>query len=191
MSFKQHSAVWAIFAILIAFVLIGFAFRDSLGIFGSHEMITQFVEQFGAAGPLVLIALITAEVIIAPLPGGFLPVVSGVIFGIFPGIAYSWAGNMLGSIIAFLIARKFGERAVAFFIPSFKRERYHRQLEKHTAPLLTMYAVPVVPVDVLSFALGLSLIRMKKFLAVVAFAFVIRMTLWNLFGGALAGLLFV
>jgi len=158
--------------ILLIGLLFGLSllFGDSVGFFDKDQL-TQFVEGFGIAAPLALIFLIIVEVIIAPLPGGVSAIVAAIVFGPLLGVAYSWIGNVIGSIIAFYISRRFGDRVVRYFSPEFNMQKYALVIRKYRKGLWLLYAVPALPVDILSFAFGLSDITFKDFIKAISFAF--------------------
>ena len=76
----------------------------------------QFINQFGVVAPLVVIGLIAAEVIIAPLPGGWLAIATGYLFGSALGSLYAYIGNVLGATIAFELARALGQPFVRHLV---------------------------------------------------------------------------
>ncbi len=194
MSQKRYTYVLILFAIIVGFSMVSYLFKDFFdvfGIFGSRENLQSFLGQFGPLAPFVLISLITIEVILAPLPGGVFPIVGGVLFGPIFGTLYAWLGNILGSIVAFTLARKFGKKVITFFVSSFQEGRYDNEIKENKRALLFMYMVPMIPVDILSFALGVSTIPFRQFIVAISIAFFIRMAIWNFFGDAIGNILFV
>jgi len=165
---------------------------EIFGVFGSRDALQSLISSFGVFAPLIFIFFILVEVLVAPLPGSVTALAGAVVFGPILGTLYAWIGNVVGSILAFLIARHFGPSVVSFFVPSFrkKQERYNREISEHRNALFILYLLPVVPIDVVSFALGLSAIPFRHFFAVISFAFFVRMTVWNIFGDALGDVLF-
>lgn len=72
--------------------------------------IRHYFLAWGPWAPLAYILFVTAEVVLAPLPGLMLHAPGGIIFGGFLGGLYSLAGNLLGAAIACQIMRLLGER---------------------------------------------------------------------------------
>lgn len=170
--------------------MIAYIFGDSFGFLENRDQLERFIAQFGIWAPLALVLLIVLEVVIAPLPGGIMPIIAGFLFGPILGIFYAWIGNMLGSIIAFWIARMFGERVVLFFAPSFNRENYGRAIKDNRQFFWFLYAFPFIPVDVLSFALGVSTITFRRFVYIIAGAFFLRMAFLVILGTSIANVVF-
>ncbi len=196
MTVQKNKYIIILFLLIFIFTVVGYIFQDYLelfGIFGSKEELLTLIEEFGVLAPTVFVALVAVEVFFAPLPGGAFPFVGAIIFGPLFGILYSWIGNMIGAMLAFFIAHKFGVSVVSFFMPSFPKQhnQYNSEIQKHKKSLWIIYAIPIVPVDVLSFAVGLSSISFRKFVIAVATAFFVRMSILNFFGDALGNILFI
>ena len=176
----------AIVALAVAAVLM----RDQFGILRNREAFQDFIYSFGILGPLVIILVIIVEVIIAPIPG-FVPAVSaGFIFGTIEGAIYVYIGNIIGSSLVFLIARKYGKMLLLKFISEQRLAKYEHLIANYQNLLLLLYVFPFVPVDILSGAFGLSAIRFKKYLTYIAIAFVAHVLLLNYLGDYLARLYF-
>lgn len=80
------------------------------------ERIQKSIENAGPFAPLVYILLKAATYIFAPLSAGPIQLSSGLLFGLWPGVFYSLAGEVIGGSISFLIARKLGRPTVARFV---------------------------------------------------------------------------
>ncbi|MBI2099693.1 TVP38/TMEM64 family protein [Candidatus Uhrbacteria bacterium] len=190
----KHILVYilVILAVMAVSVVFSFFLVHTLGFTADdRSILIHYFQQFGSAAPAALIVLTILEAVIAPLPGGVLPVVAGFLFGTFTGAFYAWAGNVIGSSVAFFIAYMFGARVVRFFAPRFKEKRYQEIVTARSAYFWVFYFLPLLPVDVLSFALGLSRMKYRKFLVMIALGFMVRMSLLSFFGDSLAKLLFV
>src|SRR5690606_444601 len=61
-------------------------------LFGEPERLRAWVDSFGAVGPVVLVVVCAAQVIIAPIPGQVAGFVAGYLYGVILGTAYSMAG---------------------------------------------------------------------------------------------------
>jgi uncharacterized membrane protein YdjX (TVP38/TMEM64 family) len=187
----QHKYIWIVAGLIVASILLSFAFRDAFDFLKSRESLEIFLTQFGEFAPLAVISIIIVEVIIAPLPGGAMPVVAGFLFGPFLGTLYSWLGNVIGSIIAFWIARIWGERAIKFFAPKFKKNHYDNAIQHHSIKFWILYSFPIAPVDILSFALGTSSMKFDRFLAFISIAFLLRVAILSFAGDILSKFLFL
>jgi uncharacterized membrane protein YdjX (TVP38/TMEM64 family) len=180
------SAIITIIALIIVFIFL----RENFGVLSDREAFRNYINSFGFFAPIAIILIIILEVVIAPIPG-FIPItVAGFLFGPIEGSIYAYIGNVTGSIIAFLIARKFGKYLVAKIVTEKRIEKYEKMISRHQYLIFSMYFLPIFPVDILSFAFGLSGIKIKKFVLLVAIGFVSNVILLNIFGDFLAGLYF-
>jgi uncharacterized membrane protein YdjX (TVP38/TMEM64 family) len=176
----------AIVVIAIVFVLL----KNEFGLLRDREAFQSFIYDFGILGPLVIILVIIAEVVVAPLPG-FVPAISaGFIFGTIEGAVYVYIGNIIGSSLVFLISRKYGRYLLLKFIEEEKLKKYEHLIARHQNVLLLLYVFPFVPVDIMSGAFGLSMIRFKKFITMTSIAFIAHVLILNSLGDYLAKLYF-
>lgn len=177
-------------ATIIILVLIFIFMRENFGVLSNREAFQEYISGFGFWAPMVIILIIILEVIVAPIPG-FVPItVAGFIFGPIEGSVYAYIGNVAGSIIAFLIARKFGKYLVEKLVTKKRVEKYGKMISRHQYIMFAMYFLPIFPVDIISFAFGLSDIKIKKFVLLVAIGFISNVILLNIFGDFLAELYF-
>ena len=128
-----------------------------------------WVEKAGVWGPLVFILLKISTVVIAPLSGGPLYPLVGLIFGFWPGILYVLIGDFLGYTITFYISRIFGQKIVMKLL-SNKEESLVARIVDHIGDAkgffqacLTLFALP----EVLSYGAGLSRLKYIKFISII------------------------
>lgn len=146
----------------------------------------DFITRLGWRGPLVMVGLITVEVIIAPLPGGWLSIASGYIFGPAAGFFYAYLGNVLGALIAFELAQVFGLPFVRHLLSEEKYQRYSKKIHRTSLGLVLLYAIPLFPIDVMSLLLGLSGLPRRRFATIILIGFIPNMAILNFVGGAVA-----
>lgn len=76
------------------------------------EAARRYVLSFGAWAPLVSLALMVLQAIVAPIPAFALNVVNGLVFGALWGFVLSLAGRALAASVCFGLARALGQDAV-------------------------------------------------------------------------------
>jgi uncharacterized membrane protein YdjX (TVP38/TMEM64 family) len=76
------------------------------------ERLQQMVSDAGPLAPVAYVLLRALTYIFAPLTTGPIQFASGVLFGVWQGIAYSIIGEVLGGSINFWIGRRFGRPLV-------------------------------------------------------------------------------
>jgi uncharacterized membrane protein YdjX (TVP38/TMEM64 family) len=124
---------------------------------------------FGVLAPLVYTTAHMIQVIFMAIPGYAMAVVGGYLFGAVWGTAYTMVGVTLGSVIAFLIARRYGRPVVERMLTEDAVDRFGTFTEEAGVPSLFIFVlVPVLPEDVISFVAGLAHFRLWVF-AVVMF----------------------
>lgn len=110
MKWKRIATALLITLCLLLIVIFGKAYFD--GKFNSVETLQEYINQFGIFGPIILTIIQALQVIIPILPGFFGCIVGSISFGWFVGFLCNYIGISLGSIIAFLLARKYGIKLV-------------------------------------------------------------------------------
>jgi len=192
MTFLRKHKYNIIIALFIVVLMVGFIFiKDDFGILSNREKFQNFIASFGVLAPFVVISAIIIEVVIAPLPGLIPAVSAGFIFGPFEGTIYTYIGNIIGSVLVFWISRKLGRIIVLKFVDEKQLDKYEDIITKRENILLALYIFPLIPIDIISGAFGLSAIKFKKFIGVIAIAFIIHVLILNLFGDYLAQLYFM
>jgi uncharacterized membrane protein YdjX (TVP38/TMEM64 family) len=124
------------------------------------------ITAFGPLAPVAYIVLFALQILIAPLPGQFMGVMSGYLFGAFWGSAYSIIGLTIGAGIAMTVARLYGKPLLdRFFDPVLVRqwERKLRMRSPVTWALLFLFPVP----DLVFYVAGLSRVPLRHLLLAV------------------------
>lgn len=159
-------------------------------LYTTPDAMLKLLDTADAFGPLIIVLLIMLEVVIAPIPGFVVMVAAGYVYGPFWGTLYSYAGNVLGSLLAFVLARHFGRPFVRRIISRRLLDRYDEFFNGHKKSLMLFYALPIVPVDILSFVCGLSDLRWRRFLLVIMVGFIPNTLVLALVGDRLSQLSF-
>jgi uncharacterized membrane protein YdjX (TVP38/TMEM64 family) len=145
-----------------------------------------WVEAQGAWGPVVFIAGYTIATVGA-VPGSLLTLAAGAIFGITAGVGYVFVGAVAGASLAFLIARYLARPAVERRLgwdPRF--ERIDRAVAGQGLKIVFLLRLsPVLPFNVLNYALGLTRVRFRDYL--IASLGMLPGTLLYVYSGRVAG----
>jgi uncharacterized membrane protein YdjX (TVP38/TMEM64 family) len=115
------------------------------------------------SAPLFLLVVVL-EVVVAPIPGGAIGYLGAARFGFWQAWPLLYLGNIIGTTLVFWLARRYGAPLFEASVSARARERYDHKLQKRPFLLWLAYAVPVLPVDVLSILAGLSRIPTRRFL---------------------------
>jgi len=161
MSFPRHSTQLAgALALIALLVLVAILLSvGSLQVLSDPIQLRQWVAQWGAWAPCGVILLQAMQVVLAPIPGQVVGLASGYLFGTVWGSLYSIIGTVLGSWMAFRLARTFGRPLVERFLPSASLERFDRGMRERGLPfLMVVFLLPFVPDDAACLAAGLTAI---------------------------------
>lgn len=136
-----------------------------LAVVGNREQLQAWVDGLGPWGPLATIGLNVLQVILAPIPGQFVGVMNGYLYGLAAGTLYSMIGLVIGTATAMVLARQFGRPLVERLVPDRQMSRWD-DLTKHEGPcfLFLVFLFPFVPDDVTSFLIGLSPLSIPRML---------------------------
>ena len=122
---------------------------------------------YGPYSPLAFILVQVVQVVVAPIPGGAIEFLGGYMFGVKAGFFYSMVGLLLGSCVAFGLARIFEKWAVEKFVSEETRKKFD-YLIGHEGVILSflLFLIPGFPKDALCYILGLTPMNLGIFLIV-------------------------
>lgn len=109
-------------------------------------------------GALFMVFISAAQVIVALLPGEFVEIASGYVFGSWMGSLLCLTGIVLGSCVTILLVRRFGRRFVYAFYPREKIENLPilRNPAKRNLLTFLLFVIPGTPKDLFTYAIGLT-----------------------------------
>jgi uncharacterized membrane protein YdjX (TVP38/TMEM64 family) len=119
----------------------------------------------GPWGPLATIGLNVAQVILAPIPGQFVGVINGYLYGIAAGTLYSMIGLIIGTATAMALGRRFGRPLVERLVTQDQLTHWD-EITARQGPwfFFLVFLFPFVPDDVTSFLIGLSPLSIPRML---------------------------
>ena len=130
-----------------------------------RERLQTGVARLGPWGPVVTIGLNVLQVILAPIPGQFVGIMNGYLYGVVVGALYTMVGLLIGTAAAMALARRFGRPLVERLMPKRQVTRWDA-LTEHQGPwfFFLVFLFPFVPDDVTSFLIGLSPLSIPRML---------------------------
>ena len=111
------------------------------GKFNSIESFQSYMEKFGIWGPLALTAFQFLQVVLPVLPGFLGCIVGAIMFGPFVGFMANYIGISLGSIAAFLLARKYGRPLIEDLFPQEKYRKWSDRLSNSKSYVTVVYSI--------------------------------------------------
>ena len=173
-SAKKRKVLFA--AALIAALLLIAALGVLVGVplvrFASEpEHFRDWVDARGIWGRLAYIGMVLFQSLIALIPGEPFEIVGGYAFGAVEGTLLCLAASTAGSILVFLLVRRFGMRLVGVFFSRDKLNslRFLRSTPKRDFLFLLIFMLPGTPKDLLSYFAGLTDIRFPVWLLICSF----------------------
>lgn len=154
----------------------------------SQDDFREYIQSFGALGPLVLLGLQFLQVFIALIPGELLETAAGYAFGPWMGTLVCYLGVGLASTLIFYLTRRYGVRLVEVFISREKINalRFLNTERKRNNLIFLLFFIPGTPKDLLTYFVGLTDIKLGTFL-VLSMVARIPSVLSSTFGGHLLG----
>ena len=132
-----------------------------------RHQLKVIIRSFGPYSPLAYILLQIIQVVLAPIPGGAIEFLGGYLFGVTAGFLYSMIGLILGSWLAFSLARSFEKLAVEKFVSPQTIKKFD-YLVGHEGVILSflLFLIPGFPKDALCYLLGLTPMHTGIFLII-------------------------
>lgn len=161
----------ALFLVLSGLVC-WFAGRPLIRFAQSPELFRAWVDEQGIWAPGLFVGMVVLQVIVAIIPGEPLEIAAGYAFGALEGTLLCIIGTTLGSVLVFLLVRRFGTRAVEVFLPLEKLQSLKFLQDERRLHLWVffVYFLPGTPKDVLCYFVGLTKMPLKVWVFISAVA---------------------
>lgn len=157
-------------------------------IFTDPQALQEFIGGFGLWAPAVFFLVQVIQVIVSLIPGNVTTLVGGALFGFAKGFIISAAAIVVGSLLAFALARRFGPLLVRKLAGEKLYDRYQHLITSNTAvsrvrlTLAVTMLLPFFPDDIICLLAGLSALRFRDFCLII-----LLFRPWGLLFSALVG----
>ncbi len=119
------------------------------------EALRAALDRWGRLAPVVYVAAVVIEVLVAPIPGTLLYAPGGALFGGLFGGTLSLAGNTLGAAIACGVGSAIGGGALARRIEGTRASRYQEAIRDRGLWIVLLLRLnPLTSSDVVSYMAG-------------------------------------
>ncbi len=166
MKVSKHKQHIVLLAVLLFFIYIGYEyyFRYSY-ILKNPNILKDVVLSYGNFSVLVFVLMQVLQVVVFFIPGEFIQVAGGYIFGAFLGGIISLVGITLGSIMVYFICNNYGKPFVDKLILKKEVKFFKKILEAGSKKIVIFmfYLIPGIPKDALTYICGVSNISFKSF----------------------------
>lgn len=157
---------WIGLLMTVAFLAYGY----HNGLFTSPATFRSFILGFGFWAGLVFVLIQIVQVVIPILPGAIGCVAGIVIFGPWMGFLYNYIGICVGSVVVFLLSKRYGRHFVKGIVGEKSYEKYIEWVDRGKK-FDKMFAMaiffPIAPDDLLCYIAGLTKMDLRKFVAII------------------------
>lgn len=156
-----------VFGLILTIAFIFYGYKSKL--FVSTEALQNFLGRFGIWADIIFILIQAVQVIIPIIPGALGCLAGVIIFGAVKGFLYNYIGICLGSIIAFLLSRRYGLPFVEKITKPALMQKYGSWLNSDRFDRWFAIAIflPVAPDDFLCYLAGITKISARKFVTII------------------------
>lgn len=168
----KTKSILGILIIIILFVLFSYFVQTNLGFF--EDLIGE-----GVSGMLIYVLIKIIAIVVAPVSTLPLVSVASNLWGGFIAGVLNIIGWTIGAMIAFMLARKYGVDLIKKFVPIKKINKLEGRIPEENIFWSVVFLRMVIPVDILSYALGLfSKMKARDYLlatiiGIIPFAFIL------------------
>ncbi len=147
-----------------------------------QERIQEWVKQFGAWGPIVIILGMTGQMFALVIPNLLLFIIAIVCYGPVWGGLICLTGVFISSSIGYLIGRKLGPRAVDRFVSENTQQKIRVFIERYGSKAIAIARLSSFSSDGISFAAGILEVGYKKYMIATLTGIAPLITLLAIYG---------
>jgi uncharacterized membrane protein YdjX (TVP38/TMEM64 family) len=166
-------SIIALFIFVLLFSIIWWNYGELIWkIMTNKEALIDFIEREREKKAIIFILLQALQIVFFVLPGEITQIAGGYLFGTTYGSLYSFIGSVLGTTIAFFIAKISGEPLIKIFISEEKYTKLKDTLNHNQGlfSLFMLFLIPGLPKDLLSYIAGISPINPIIFITISTIA---------------------
>lgn len=135
-------------------------------LFEIGDRVKDELPKYGMLGPVIYALLYALQIVVAPIPGAALAYTAGYLFGPIVASIASMVGILIGSAIAFILARRLGWPLIEKFTPKSWIERWQNLSAVNSS--ITWFLLMLAPTaDVFYFIAGLTKLSFRRFMLIV------------------------
>lgn len=167
---KIIGIISVILVILFSLAVFFFIGKPLISFVSEPQKFRDWIEGFGIFGQVIFVAMIVLQVVVAIIPGEPFEMVAGYAFGTVEGSILCILGAVLGSILIFLLVRKFGIMLVEVFFSKEKIDslKFLQNTKKMVLLFFIIMLIPGTPKDLLSYFAPLTKMQLKTWVLIVA-----------------------
>jgi uncharacterized membrane protein YdjX (TVP38/TMEM64 family) len=140
--------------------------RDSVtaALQGDHDEVRNQIDELGAWGPLLIIALAVLHAIVF-YPAEIVDAAAGFAYGFLPALLLVMLGWLLNGLVCWTIGQSIARPLLDRWLGAERFERVEEAIERGGATLLiAMRLIPILPFSIVSYAAGAARVPLPRFL---------------------------
>jgi uncharacterized membrane protein YdjX (TVP38/TMEM64 family) len=150
-------------ALIVLFLVVGGLALAGTGLLPRPDEFREDVESWGAWGIVAVVALAVGHAVIA-FPSEILNIAAGYAYGFWVALVVLMAAWTASCLLAYWLARRFGDRLANRVVQPEALERLRDWAADAPVPvLLAVRAIPIVPINLVSYAAGLARMPLGRF----------------------------
>lgn len=132
----------------------------------------ELLNSYGWKGILVFMGIQVLQVVVAAIPGEFVQIAGGYIYGTWMGTFYSLAGIVTGSVLVFFVARFLGYRLVKLVVSPEHLAKLNFMINsrKSETAMFILFLIPGMPKDILTYISGITPLKPLRFFSIIMLA---------------------
>lgn len=160
----------AIILLIALFISLYFIFKDKFDLLNTKEGLENFindVQNTGFLGGIILVVIQILQVVVAFIPGEFVELASGIMFGPVLGLVLCLIGLNIGTIIIFGLVKLLGKPFVDENVSDHNQKFLFLNNSNRTLIILFfIFLIPGIPKDILIYLVPLTKVKIWQFLIV-------------------------
>jgi uncharacterized membrane protein YdjX (TVP38/TMEM64 family) len=154
----------------------------SSAIRGDHEAVREEIDDLGAWGPLLILALALIHAVVF-YPAEIVDAAAGYAYGFFPALALVMFGWVLSGLICFAVGHSVARPLLDRWLGEERFERIEAAIERGgPALLLAMRLIPILPFSIVSYAAGAARVPTWRFVWTTAVGYLPITAIFVYFG---------
>lgn len=168
---RKTLTIKTILAILFIGVLIFISVQYApfiISIISNTEKFRDYILSYGNTGTLVFMGFQLSHIIIPVIPGEFVQIAGGYVYGTILGTVFLLFATVIGTIIVFYLSRVIGYPIVEIFVSKEKMEKFAflSNSGKIEVAMFILFLIPGIPKDALIYIAGLTPIKPLRFIMI-------------------------
>lgn len=153
----------------VAFIIFFIVYGLNQNLFSSEEDLAAWVTGFGIWAPIALTFYVGLQVVIPMLPGGTVLILSPILFGPIQGFLYSYTGIVIGSIVSFMISKRYGTMIMSYILNEKNQKIFDRITEGENFERNYAWTIllPGFPDDYLTYLAGTTKMSLRTFISII------------------------